>query len=184
LAGLLTGCTRHKYPPPARSSAALAESGESAAPSQEEAEYYVLAWSDLVISGSRQPSCPYTELRQVEVFTRSLNAGEYWEEDKKLATSQPATGWDPQQRRENEHLDPRTRDNLSFPKRLESKLLAELRQKARRLSADAIVDVIIHRTGSAGDLGLNVQNVELGAHGDIEKISGTIIKFTDPDCRH
>jgi len=175
----LLGCARHKHEAP--SIYTDLDSEFETGPGRElQPEYYVLAYSQLNVAGRRVPTCPFEVLQTVQARTASL--GDTWEEDKQIAAGQrtPAesTLFD-----DIHHNDPEYQpQDIYFPKRLESKLLDLLREKAQRLGADAVVNITIyHQEESSVDI--TVQNKEIGSEPSIEKITGQAIRFTDPDCR-
>jgi hypothetical protein len=180
---VLSGCAKHKYPLPqgayrdASGKVALAETGE------QYPDFYVLAWSELNVSGHRQPSCPFEVIGPIQVRSSSVDGSETWEQDKTYASRQPSL----EERiplEEARRDDPQFQtDELAFPRREQSKLLAVMRQKAQALGADAVVDIVLH-PAAGGGLGVNLQGKEIGSSPAIEKITGRAIRFTDPDCRH
>ncbi len=177
---VLTGCARHKHAAPPTYTE-LESEYEAGSGGELRPEYYVLAYSQLNVAGRREPTCPFEVLQEVQARTSSL--GDTWEEDKQVASGQrtpaEATLFD-----DIHHDDPEYQpQDIYYPKRLESKLLALLREKAQRLGADAVVNITIYRQ-EAGGVDITVQNKEIGGEPSIEKITGQAIKFTDPDCRH
>lgn len=184
---LLSACSRHKYTLPPRAYTNSEGGQVTVLPREEVPDYYVLAWSSLNISGRRAPTCPYTVLKEIEARATSLNKGEAWEEDKQLAAPTERTTLtvaDPLHRDDLDRPDWYQDGELSVPKRMESKLLGLLRQKARGLGGDAIIDIVIHRPVDSSSLGVSLQNVEVAGSDEIERISGTVVKFSQDDCRH
>jgi len=178
---LLTGgCTKQKYSK-TQSVYAELEPGYEVGPDGElKPDYYVLAYSQFNVSGRRQPTCPFEVLESVQA--RSADLGDTWQEDRAHVTGDPGPAGSPSFD-DIHQTDPGPQgQDFYVPARLESKLLALLREKAQRLDADAVVNIAIYLQDDSG-ASFNIQNQELGGKAFIEKITGQAVRFTDPDCR-
>jgi hypothetical protein len=180
---LLAGCSGPKYEYPPRAYDLAETDGEWSPEGQRLADYYVLAYSELNVAGRRAPSCPFEVLEEVTARTKSLDEKDTWEEDKAVASARPGISETPLTDQATARDRDYRREELFFPERLESKLLDVLREKARRLGGDAIVDIVIQRSPDGSGIGVTVQNKEIAGDAEIEKITGKVIRFTDPDCR-
>lgn len=177
---LTEGCSKHKYDTPHSAYAELDPGYEVGPDGELKPDYYVLAYSQFNVSGRRQPTCPFEVIDSVQA--RSSDLGDTWEEDKAHVTGAPRPTGSPSLD-DIHQTDPGPQgQDFYVPARLESKLLALLREKAQRLDADAVVNIAIYLQDDSG-ASFNVQHQEIGGKPFIEKITGEAIRFADPDCR-
>lgn len=180
----LSSCSRHRYDLPERALAGPDSLRSANAPYEEHPDYYVLAWSQLNVSGRQEPDCPYEVLGEVEVLASEVSRLDTWQEDKALATPRTDASVDPRIQRDTREPTYREERPLTYPKRPESRLLDAMRKKAQALGGDAIIDIVLYHTGGTGGAEVAIQNLDLNEKPPIEKIKGAVIRFTEIDCHH
>jgi hypothetical protein len=181
---VLAGCSHHHHELTQRVLEDIDAPPSASAPYEEHPDYYVLAWSQLNVSGRQQPECPYEVLGEVEVQASEVSRLDTWQEDKTLATPRTDAAVDPRIQRDTQEPTYREERPLSYPRRPESRLLDALRKKAQALGGDAIIDIVLYHAGGTGGMEVAVQNLDLNKKPPIEKVKGAVIRFTEIDCHH